>query len=74
MSPVQRLILAIVPAPWARAMRAESEQWRLRCLTCGNSRSVWEAGGIRWKAKSTSKRVMVRCPHCGCPRQAAIER
>jgi hypothetical protein len=38
------------------------------------SRSVWDAGGIRWKAASVGKRTVVQCSRCGGLREAAIER
>ena len=31
---------------------------------CGFSRSVWEMGGVRYKAAGTARRAM-RCPNCG---------
>jgi hypothetical protein len=44
-------------------MERESRSWIARC-PCGHARSVWELGGIRWKAKGTPRRLM-RCPACG---------
>jgi hypothetical protein len=50
--------------PGLRArMEAESRQWMCRCLTCGTTRSVWEAGGVRYRAAGRS-RVLLRCPTC----------
>ena len=62
MSFVQRLFTTIVPRSWAESMRAESQRWMMRC-PCGFESSVWEAGGIRWKAKGNPRRLMV-CPRC----------
>jgi hypothetical protein len=73
MTLIQRFFLAVLPKRWADSMRAESESWQIRCCTCGASRSVWEAGGIRWKAASIGKRRLVRCPQCKALRWAAIE-
>lgn len=64
MNGIQRFFTAIVPARIAAAMEAESRQWVLRCPNCGEGRSVWEAGGIRYKAYG-SKRIRARCPTCG---------
>ena len=60
---VQRFFSAVLPHSWATAMQAESRSWMVRC-TCGYERSVWELGGIRWKAKGSPRRLM-RCPQCG---------
>jgi RNase P subunit RPR2 len=74
MSWAQRLILHYLPAAWTAEIQRESESWRIRCLHCHHSRSVWEAGGIRWKARSVGKRTLVHCSHCGGLRRAAVER
>ena len=63
MSFTQKFFMAVLPRSWAEDMQAESQQWMLRC-TCGNERSMWEAGGIRWKAAGSPRRLM-RCPQCG---------
>ncbi|MBN1891066.1 MAG: hypothetical protein JW850_23925 [Thermoflexales bacterium] len=60
---IQRFFSAILPRAWADEMRAESLSWMARC-TCGFERSIWETGGIRWKASGTPRRRM-NCPHCG---------
>ena len=48
----------------AQEMEAESRQWHLQCPKCGHSKSVWELGGLRYKA-SGSKSVLGRCSGCG---------
>ena len=53
---VQRLATA--------AMEAESRAWMVSCPHCGFERSVWDTGGIRYKAAGTSRRYM-RCTSCG---------
>jgi hypothetical protein len=60
---IQRFFTAVLPRSWAEDMRAESLSWMLRC-TCGFERSIWDAGGIRWKAKGRPRRLLV-CPQCG---------
>jgi uncharacterized Zn finger protein len=62
------------PKRFWRSVIRESREWRVRCLTCGTSRSYWKLGGIRWKAASSGKRMLVRCPQCGRSRVAAVER
>ncbi|MBX3419729.1 MAG: hypothetical protein KF851_19200 [Pirellulaceae bacterium] len=63
MSFTQRFFTAILPKRWAEDMRAESLAWMMRC-PCGFERSVWEMGGIRWKARGNPKRL-ITCPKCG---------
>jgi hypothetical protein len=63
MSFFQRLFTRLLPRKWAEDMEADSRSWMLRC-PCGFERSVWDIGGIRWKAVGNSKNLG-RCPHCG---------
>lgn len=71
---IQRFILAIMPKGLAGEIWAASESWKIRCLTCGASRSVWEVGGVRWKAASIGKRTLIRCSQCDRLRWAAVEK
>ena len=64
LSRTQQLITRIVPSAWAAAMETESRAWMVRCRSCGFERSIWELGGIRWKATG-SKWTWGRCPNCG---------
>jgi hypothetical protein len=64
MSGVQRFFMAVLPRRWAAGMEAESRTWIMRCGGCGAAASVWERGGIRWKA-SGSPRVRGKCTACG---------
>jgi hypothetical protein len=64
MSFVQRFFTAIFPRAWAEDMQADSLRWMIHCNKCGYERSVWETGGIRWRAYG-SPRWLRRCPHCG---------
>ena len=53
------------PAPGLAArMQAESRDWLIRCTYCGYERSVWDSGGVRYKAVGTARRLL-RCPQCG---------
>ena len=54
----------LLPRAWAASMEAESREWMVRCPSCGYERSVWDSGGIRWKASGTSRQFR-RCPNCG---------
>jgi hypothetical protein len=63
MSLAQRVILSLVPRSWAASMEADSRRWICRC-PCGHERSIWDLGGIRWKAAG-EPRKWLRCPPCG---------
>jgi hypothetical protein len=60
---IHRLIHRTAKPSLRERMEAESRQWICRCLTCGNERSVWEMGGVRYKAAGRS-RALMRCPKC----------
>jgi hypothetical protein len=61
---IQRLMTAILPRSWEASMEADSRAWMASCETCGYERSLWDMGGIRWKAVGNS-RTRHRCPACG---------
>jgi hypothetical protein len=61
-SSIQRFFTAILPRSWAASMEAESRAWKLRC-PCGAEQSVWDAGGIRWKAAGKPRRWL-KCSKC----------
>jgi hypothetical protein len=44
-------------------MEAESRDWYWTCSSCGHEFSVWDAGGIRYRARGNPTRL-VRCPMC----------
>ncbi len=64
MSWIQRFFTAILPASWAKSMEADSRQWFMKCLNCGFEESIWDLGGIRWKAAGNPRNLR-QCPHCG---------
>jgi len=46
-------------------MEADSRSWMMRC-SCGFARSIWELGGIRWKAAGQPRTFsFMKCPQCG---------
>ena len=45
-------------------MEEESRQWVIKCPKCGYETSVWDAGGIRYKARGY-KRTLGKCTSCG---------
>ncbi len=63
MSGIQKFFAAIMPRRWAESMEAHSRSWMVRC-SCGHARSVWDIGGIRWKAAGRPRWYM-KCPQCG---------
>ena len=58
------LFLRLLGPEGAAAAEAESRAWLVTCPNCGFSRSVWEMGGIRYKAAGTARRLL-SCPNCG---------
>jgi hypothetical protein len=70
---VQRLIAAVVPRAWAQSMEAESRAWMARCEACGQARSIWDLGGIRWKAAGSPRR-RIACLRCARPTWHRVER
>ena len=64
MSRIQKFFMAILPRAWAADAERESKKWLMRCPNCQYEISVWDAGGIRWKAAGNPRRRMP-CPNCG---------
>jgi hypothetical protein len=60
---IQRLVSGLVPRTCGASMEAESHTWLVRCLSCGFERSIWELGGVPWKASGTSW-TWSRRPNC----------
>jgi transposase-like protein len=58
------IILRLAPAEMAARMEAESREWMMRCPNCGAERSIWELGGIRYKARGRPRR-RTTCWQCG---------
>jgi hypothetical protein len=63
MSFVQRLSKTLLPRRLSDSMEAESRQWLVRC-SCGYAKSIWDWGGLRWKAAGQPRRYL-KCPQCG---------
>jgi hypothetical protein len=49
-------------------LEEESRAWHIQCTECGSSKSVWELGGVRYKAASRGKRIRGHCSTCGTRR------
>lgn len=63
LSGIQATALAAVSAETAAEIEAESRAWMMQCPRCKAERSIWEAGGIRYKAAG-NPRKMLRCASC----------
>ncbi len=63
MSSIQRFLKKILPDSWAESMERESSEWFICCSECDFEKSVWEAGGIRWKAAGETK-TKANCANC----------
>jgi hypothetical protein len=63
MSWTQDFIASWLPRRWSAALEAESRRWVMTC-PCGHQTSLWEMGGIRFKAVGRPWRLG-RCARCG---------
>lgn len=63
-SGVQKVFTGMASPSTAARMETESRSWMIRCPYCGYERSVWETGGVRYKASGKSRQLR-RCPQCG---------
>lgn len=59
------LFLRLLGKDACAAAVAQSKAWLCVCSNCGFRRSVWDMGGIRYKASGGSQRTLLRCPNCG---------
>lgn len=60
--PVLRVLARVMPR-LVDSIEYESRCWISTCSKCGLVASVWEMGGIRWKAAGKPT-VSLRCPSC----------
>ena len=59
---IRRFITRFFPGLAAR-MEQDSRKWMVQCPKCGHEISVWDAGGIRYRARGTVRRLG-RCSQC----------
>jgi hypothetical protein len=59
----QRFSKALVSDSIFEDMKKSSSSWMVQCPNCKYERSIWEMGGIRWKAAG-NPRVLRVCPNC----------
>ncbi len=62
LSSSQKLMKKISSESYFTAAMEESEKWRFTC-ECGKESSIWEIGGVRYKAKGSPVKFL-KCPHC----------
>ena len=72
MSLLRKLIKTVSPSLAAK-VEADSRRWMMQCPSCGHEKSVWDAGGIRYKARGTVRRLG-RCSNCQQLRMLRIYR
>ena len=57
----QRVVTKLLPRR-AEEIERESREWLVSCPRCGYERSVWEMGGVRYRAWSKGKADVVQVP------------
>jgi len=63
LSKAQKIAKFFSSAKTFEKMKQDSSQWGFTCSTCNERTSIWEIGGIRYKAKG-NPRTRIRCPKC----------
>ncbi|MEW5738217.1 MAG: hypothetical protein AB1938_04790 [Myxococcota bacterium] len=67
-------LVSKLPRKLAEDMERESRAWKFICPTCDLRTSVWEMGGVRYKAASRGKRTFARCPRCNAFKWHRVEK
>ena len=62
MSRIQKLLKFFLSLNSFKKIKSESQNWLFKC-DCGNDFSIWDIGGIRYKAKGNPIKV-VKCNKC----------
>lgn len=62
MSFIQNFVTIVLPKAWRQAIQHESQNWLLHCTACDSTHSVWDLGGICFKATSINKKYMLAAP------------
>jgi hypothetical protein len=63
LSTAQKIIKFFTSASKFEKMMADSKRYLFDCV-CGKTSSVWEIGGVRYKAYGNPT-SLVKCPGCG---------
>lgn len=61
---LRNLFLKLMSPARRAAMEAESRAWKATCPNCGRKTSIWDLGGIRYKAAGQPLKGF-RCAGCG---------
>lgn len=72
LSRTQRIVLWFMRGRAAEVER-ESREWFVICPSCQLERTYWDIGGVRYKARSSGKRIGLHCPSCGKRGMHAVE-
>ncbi len=64
LSGAQRLFRRLTSPELFLAMERDSRLWKAECPHCRARTSLWEMGGVRYKAAGEPRKRM-RCPKCG---------
>jgi hypothetical protein len=70
---IQKLLRLFTSSATFSKIEAESRDWFWTCPSCGHEFSVWDKGGIRYKASGNPIRL-VRCPSCDRTAMLRLER
>ncbi len=63
-SRTQRWVLRVMPRSRRADIERESRAWTMTC-PAGHVTSIWEMGGVRYRARSVGKLNHGRCATCG---------
>lgn len=58
------MILSLMPAGLRADAERDSRLWLTKCRRCGHVSTVWDLGGLRWRAMGKPWTGM-RCIGCG---------
>lgn len=58
------LFLFFMPPKMKAEAEDESRRWVATCPRCQETNSIWDMGGMRYKAAG-SPGALMRCSHCG---------
>jgi hypothetical protein len=56
-------ILGFMPPKMRAEAESESRRWIAACPTCQSANSVWDVGGMRYKAAGKPIKL-AQCPNC----------
>jgi hypothetical protein len=63
LSPTQKIVKFFTSASLFEKMMEDSKRYRFTCSNCEKESSIWDIGGIRYKATKKA-RAGAWCPHC----------